>query len=530
MADSSQPGQAVAPAPEPAARRGSRHRVLVWSLIVLASLLLIVSMLANWVQRAALDTDQVRDTTDQLLADPDVQRALSVYLVDELFANVDVQGEIESELPSSLKALSAPAAAAARQLALDVSQQALASPRVQTLVADAVGVAHRQFVNLIRNRGEYVSNTGGEVTLDYGAVVADLAARLGVDPATISAIQTVVRELSTDLRQELTAAQSRIQSVRARLAQLQGGSLSPELQEELRTLQQTVTELQAKTARLTSTIETAEAKAPSRLQGTLAELDTLVSDVDGRLTALEERLAAVQANPSEAAALQLDPSLAGIESRITTLLNRPVVQSPGRLVVLESSQLEGVQAAVRALRNLGVVLPLLVLLLYVGAIFLARGWRPRALIAAGGGILLATLIVLLVRRLIGGAAVDALAGSETVKPAVESAWDTVTEGLRARSLFILVIGLAFVGAGLLAGPGRHALSLRRRLAPHLRDHAVAVYAVVAVVFLLWLAFIPGIDNVGQLLVIVALAALAVLGIEALRRQTAEEFPPGSNRS
>jgi hypothetical membrane protein len=231
-------------------------------------------------------------------------------------------------------------------------------------------------------------------------------------------------------------------------------------------------------------------------------------------------------DPSEANVERLDPSLASLQSRITTVLERQVVQNPGQLVVIGSDQLDGVQTAVRALRNLGFVLPLLVLLLYVGAIYLARGWRRRALIAAGGGILVSTLLVLLVRRLAGGAVVDSVAGSETVKPAVQSVWGIVTEGLRARSLFILVIGLAFVGGGLLAGPGRHAIALRRFLAPYLRDQPVVVYAVVAVLFLLWLAFIPGINNLGQVLVIVALVALAVVGIEALRRQTAREFPPG----
>ena len=54
---------------------------------------------------------------------------------------------------------------------------------------------------------------------------------------------------------------------------------------------------------------------------------------------------------------------------------------------------------------------------------------------------------------------------------------------------------------------------------------VAVYSVAAVLFLLWLAFTPAINNLGQVLVIVALAVLAVVGIELLRRQTAEEFPP-----
>jgi hypothetical protein len=530
--DISPPERVPAPAPEPAGgvQEERPRRVLVWSLIVLASVLLIVSMTANWVQRAALDTNQVQNTTDQILADEDVQQALSIFLVDQLYANIDVRGEIEEQLPSRFKALSAPVAAATRQLALDVSQRALAAPRVQSLVTEAVGRAHKRFVNLIRSKGQYVATTGGEVTLDYGSLVADLAARLGVDPATISEIRGVVQELSTDVRQSLTTAQARIKSVRADLAQVQGGSLSPQLEQDLGALQESVAELHTQIASVETKIKNAEGKAPSQLQGRLAGLDTRLSDLDSRLTALEDQTAAVLENPSQANVQQLDPALASIQSRITTLLGRQVVQSPGQLVVIGSDQLDGIQSAVRALRNLGFVLPLLALLLYVGALYLARGWRRRALIAAGGGILLSTLLVLLVRRLAGGAVVDSLAGSETVKPAVQSVWDIVTEGLRARSLFILAIGLAFVGAGILAGPGRHAVALRRFLAPYLRDQPVVVYSVVAVLFLLWLAFIPGLNNLGQVLVIVALLALAVVGIEALRRQTAQEFPPGPNGS
>ena len=72
--------------------------------------------------------------------------------------------------------------------------------------------------------------------------------------------------------------------------------------------------------------------------------------------------------------------------------------------------------------------------------------------------------------------------------------------------------------------------MRRGLAPSLREHPAAVYVAVAVLFLLWLAIMPGITNPGQILVIVLLAALAVVGIEVLRRQTAQEFPPRPNTS
>ena len=150
------------------------------------------------------------------------------------------------------------------------------------------------------------------------------------------------------------------------------------------------------------------------------------------------------------------------------------------------------------------------LLLYLGAIYLAKGWRREALIAAGGGIVVATLFILLLRRLIGNG-VDSVAASETVKPAITSVWDILSAGLRQRALFVLAIGIAFIGGGALAGPGRREVAVRRFLAPYLRDHPVAVYAVVAVLFLLWLSFIPGINNLGQVLVIVALAALAVVG-------------------
>ena len=535
QADTSPPERDPASAPEPAGDRAPagagvpepkrRRRALVWSMIVVASVLLVFSITANWVQLAVLDTDEVANTSDEILRDQDVQEALSIYLVDQLYANVDVQGEIEEKLPDSAKALSAPVAAATRQLALNVSEKALATPQVQNLVTQSIRQSHGQFVRLIEDEGEFVATTGGAVTIQYGDVIADLAVRLGVDPQTISNIRSVVQDVSKDLKQRLTTAQTRIKSARAGLAKVQAGTLSPELEQDLQALQTNTDALQAKIASLDTKLEGVQGKAPAQLQDLLAKLDDRLSELDGRLTAVADRTAAVLKEPEQANVDGLDAALASAQARVTALLARQALQNPGQLVVLKSGQLDGVQTLVGGLRNLGFVLPLLVLLLYVGAIYLATGWRRQALIAAGGGILTATLLVLLTRRLLGGAVVDAVAGSDTVKPAIQSVWDIVSGTLRERAIFALIIGLAFVGAGLLAGPARYAVAARRALAPHLRDHPVAVYFVVAVLFLLWLTVMPGITNLGQVLVIVLLAVLAVVGIEVLRRQTAHEFPP-----
>ncbi len=525
QSDTSPPERAPG-APE----RKRRRRVLVWSMIVVASVLLVISITANWVQRAVLDTDEVANTSDEILSDQDVQGALSIYLVDQLYANVDVQGEIEEKLPDNAKALSAPVAAATRQLALNVSERALASPRVQDLVVHSIRESHGQFVRLIEDEGDFVSTTGGAVTLQYGDVIADLATRLGVDPATISEIRSVVQDLSKDLKQRLTTAQTRIKSVRAGLSEVKAGTLSPELEQDLQTLNTNAAELQAKIASLDTKLEGVQEKAPAQLQERLANLDARLSDLDGRLTAVADRTTTVLKDPAQANVDDLDAALASAQARVTAALDRQALQNPGQLVVLQSGQLDGVQTLVGALRNLGFVLPLLVLLLYMAAIYLAQGWRRQALIAAGGGILVATLLVLLTRRLLGGAVVDSVAGSETVKPAIQSVYDIVSGTLRERAIFALIIGLAFVGAGLLAGPARWAVAARRALAPHLRDQPVAVYSVVAVLFLLWLTVMPGINNLGQVLVIVLLAVLAVVGIELLRRQTVHEFPPRPNGS
>lgn len=159
------------------------HRKLVVAILVLATLLGLVSVLSIWVKRQALETETWTSTSTKLLENEDVNAALSAYMVEALYENVDVQAELEGALPTPAKPLAGPAAAGLRQLAGDVASEALKRPRVQALWSEANRNAHALFLEVIEGGGDTLSTNGGAVTLDLGTIVDRLGTQLGVDVA-----------------------------------------------------------------------------------------------------------------------------------------------------------------------------------------------------------------------------------------------------------------------------------------------------------------------------------------------------------
>src|SRR5256885_10532167 len=96
------------PSPDAVAGRGAMVAARV--LLVLATVLTVLAIFALWVNRQALDTNEWTGTSTRLLQDARVRSALSTYLVDQLYANVDVAGELRSLAPKDLKPLAGPAA------------------------------------------------------------------------------------------------------------------------------------------------------------------------------------------------------------------------------------------------------------------------------------------------------------------------------------------------------------------------------------------------------------------------------------
>jgi hypothetical protein len=194
----------------------------------------------------------------------------------------------------------------------------------------------------------------------------------------------------------------------------------------------------------------------------------------------------------------------------------------GQLTILKSDQLSMAQDASSLVRHLPIVLTLLALLLYGLAVYLAGPRRRQALRSVGFGFVVAGVLSLLLRRIGEGSVTDALARTDAVKPAVEAVWDIGTSLLVTVAVSAISFGTLVVIAAWIAGPTRIARKLRKEGAPYLRETGTT-YGAVALVFLalvLWAPVAAFQKPIGMAL----LAVLMVLGTEALRRQTAAEFP------
>ena len=156
------------------------RRITIWVLIVLAGLIGLVSALTVWSKRQALETDKWVATSTRLLEDDEIRGALSLYLVDQLYQNVDVAAELQASLPPAVKPLAAPIAGGLQELSVRAADTLLSRPRVQALWEEANRRAHEAFIRIVDDEGEFLSTAEGDVVLDLQPLVQQLADRIGL--------------------------------------------------------------------------------------------------------------------------------------------------------------------------------------------------------------------------------------------------------------------------------------------------------------------------------------------------------------
>jgi hypothetical protein len=360
--------------------------------VVLATIVGFVAIYSVWINRQILNTDNWTVTSSQLLERKEIRDQVAAFLVDELYANVDVEAEIRAALPPRAQPLAGPAAGALRSFAERAAQEILARPRAQAAWEEANRNAHKLFIKVLEGGGSVVSTSGGVVVLDLKELLKQTEARVGI-----------------------------------------GGRIEQKL-------------------------------------------------------------------PDDAA----------------------------EITILRSDQLDLAQDAFKTLRALPIVLVSLSLLLFAIALFTSPGWRRRAVRAYGIGFIAAGALALASVAFLGDEVTRSLARTEAAEPAVEQTWTVGTSLLREVAVSTIGYGvLMFLGA-LLAGPTRAATSIRRFLAPYLREPGLA-YAGLLVLLgigIVWWAPTPATRNP---VTAILLAVLIALGFEGLRRRTAKEFPDADRR-
>jgi hypothetical protein len=223
--------------------------------------------------------------------------------------------------------------------------------------------------------------------------------------------------------------------------------------------------------------------------------------------------------------LNLRPLVTRIAGRsaVTSRVGR-LPPNAGRIVLLKSDELKAAQTGAKILKAMGVIMVPLVVLIFGLAIWLARDKR-RAVRACAIGLIVSGLVLVFLRRVLGDALIDRLVKNESVRPAAHDVWRIVTEQLGLANTSILFVGLVGLLGAWVAGPGQRATAVRGALAPGLRGNRC--WVVLAAIVLLLLAWGPT-PAARNWITVLILTLLAVIGLEALRRQTAHEFPPGAS--
>jgi hypothetical protein len=199
--------------------RASRVRpVLAGTFAVLAVVGVLVSTLALWVHRVALDTDAWVGLMTRIAADPEVVDRTSDAVADEVARAIGLERLIAEALPPDSRVLAPSLAATVEGTLGDTLAGVMSSREAQQAFADANRVVHRTAVDILRGRSEVVGTRDGMVTVNVVPLIKAALQALqetGILPSSIQlpelpstllppeAIVEIERALDTDLPDDL---------------------------------------------------------------------------------------------------------------------------------------------------------------------------------------------------------------------------------------------------------------------------------------------------------------------------------------
>jgi hypothetical protein len=188
---------------------------LPWALIVVAATIGLTSALNIWVKRQALSTDNWTNASTRLLENDEIRGALSVYLVDQLYANGNVPQALAERLPPRLKPLAGPLAGALQDPAVRVTDRVLERPRVQQLWKEANRRAHKLFIAVLDGKHGLLVTTNDQVVLDLRPLIQRVSEQEGLGSRVAQRLPEDAGQIVIMNGNQLSTARRTVKVVRA---------------------------------------------------------------------------------------------------------------------------------------------------------------------------------------------------------------------------------------------------------------------------------------------------------------------------
>ena len=190
------------------------RRRTVKALLALGALLAFLSVFAIWVERQALDTGEWVNTSGHLIRNQTIRTALADYMVEQLYENVDVEKKVEEVLPGETKELAGPAASGLRQIAGPGVEKVLETGTAQSLWETANRTAHEQLMAVLENKKEAVSTANGEVKLNLGSLLTNLAGQIGLGKSLAEELPPDAAQITILKSEQLKTAQDIVVAIK----------------------------------------------------------------------------------------------------------------------------------------------------------------------------------------------------------------------------------------------------------------------------------------------------------------------------
>ncbi|MGY0022172.1 hypothetical protein [Streptomyces sp. cg35] len=152
----------------------SVRRAVAAVLIALVAVLSVTSVIGLWGSRTTLDTDRWVAAVGPLPEDPDVNAAVSTYLTNEIFVELDVRQRLSEALPPRASFLAAPVTGAVHDYLQKSISKLIATDRFEDLWRATNRFAHAQIVAVLEKKNENVRVSGDTVTLNLLPMVNNL--------------------------------------------------------------------------------------------------------------------------------------------------------------------------------------------------------------------------------------------------------------------------------------------------------------------------------------------------------------------